>query len=383
MARVLPHPPGPDVLRELLDERDGLRISIYVPLPENRGFDEVHDFPASYELAAKAAVKKLGALGASKAETDAARTRLLDVDADMARLPRETKSLGVFAGPEGLHAYALAGRVDRHSHAGHSYRVRPLLQAARLEIPYRVLALSTNHVSLFEGDVRDLHEVEAKDMPKSLKEALGSELSKGTLQYHSSANAGQAVIFHGQVDANQGRAVDQERFHRIVGKSAVEHWRDREDPLVLATEPANAASLRKVVDLPRLLERNATGNPDKMSPRQLHEQTWPIVRSWEEEQHARSARRALDALGRGLAISQINEVVEAATAGRVNRLWVDGRQQEPGRIDPTTGRATEGRGDEDLLDELACLVRAKGGEVIVCNPEELPDACTTIAELRG
>lgn len=380
---AVPRPPAPGVLDFLLDETEGLRASVYVPLPEHRGFDEVRAFPASFELAAKAAGERMAELGASEGEVEQALSRLASIDADVASMPRATQALGVFLGPGGVEAFALAHVVDRAVHVGRSFRVRPLLRAARREVAYRALAVSTNRVALFEGDARGLREVRAAGVPRNLEDALGGELSERQLHYHSSATAGEAVIYHGHGGASRGRSIDQERFHRVVSRAVAEHWNGRDDPscwpLVLATDEANDGSFRKLAALPGLLEGTAAGNADRLSDREVHERTWPIVETWLAGRDAAAVRRARDTPG----LTDLEPAIEAAAAGRVARLWVDARERVPGHVDLSSGRLTEGFGDEDALDELATLVFARRGEVHVLEKDELPASASVLAELRG
>jgi hypothetical protein len=121
-----------------------------------------------------------------------------------------------------------------------------------------------------------------------------------------------------------------------------------------------------------------------------------------EELHARTlpeARKALDArdedlvaefrgqLGRGLAADILTRVAEAAVVGRVRRLLVADGRPLFGRVDRTTGEVTlhagqTGPQDDDVLDDLAEIVLARGGEVVVLDPPKMPDETAAVATFR-
>lgn len=377
MEKIIPHSPTPAGLRCLLEQNEGLRLSLYLPLPEHRGFDDVRLFPASYELAVKAAVARLSELGASQEQVDLTQKQLKQVKVGIASLPAATHALAVFGGTGMVTAFALAQPTATALHVGRSFRVRPILQAAQLEFGYRVLAVSSNQVSLFEGDVHGLRAIPANGVPGSLEEALGTQLSSGTSQYHS--GGGEGVIHHGQGGAREGRTVDQDRFHHLLTRSVTEFWNGREDPLVLATDPSNDGALRKLARLPGMLEQTAVGNPDRLSLQELHIRTWPIAQAWVNQQQSFIAQET----GTSQVLMEIESVVQAAVSGRVARLWLDAEQQFPGHLNPENGELDAGLGDEDVLDELAVLVASKGGEVLLCASEDLPNPSQLRAELRG
>jgi hypothetical protein len=66
----------------------------------------------------------------------------------------------------------------------------------------------------------------------------------------------------------------------------------------------------------------------------------------------------------------------------VRRLWLDAARHIGGRIDRKTGRSSEGTGDDDVLDALAAIVLARGGEVIPVPAAALPSATGVAAELH-
>ena len=80
-------------------------------------------------------------------------------------------------------------------------------------------------------------------------------------------------------------------------------------------------------------------------------------------------------------------VAEAAVLGRVRRLLVADGTPLFGRVDRVTGEVTLHAGqmgpqDDDVLDDLAEIVLARGGEVIVLDPRKMPDEAAAAATFR-
>ena len=376
MENLIPHSPTTADLRALFEQTQDLRLSIYLKLPEHRGFDRVRGFPAKYEQAVKTAAARMSLLGASEQQTEQALSQLGQVDVSIVSLPSATRSLAVFWGPSGVTACALAHQTTSQTHIGRSFRIRPFLQALRLELSYRVLAVSSNQVHLYEGDAHGLRALTAKDVPASLEEALGVQLSDGHSQFHS--GGGSAVVHHGQGGASDDRSLDQERFHHKLARSVAEFWNGREDPVVLATDPSNTGSLRKVLRLAGLLEQTAVGNPDRLSPHELHERTWPIMEQWRAQQQ----EQAIQSSASGSILEDLDSVLQAAIDGRIAHLWVDANQQVAGHLNLISRAVDSAIGDEDVLDELTALVTSKGGSVACCEEGSLPTTSQVMAVLR-
>ncbi|MHB8797015.1 MAG: hypothetical protein ACYDBY_01000 [Thermoanaerobaculia bacterium] len=83
----------------------------------------------------------------------------------------------------------------------------------------------------------------------------------------------------------------------------------------------------------------------------------------------------------------LTAVAEAAVAGRVRRLVVAGGKTLFGRMDRETGEITlhagqSGPQDDDVLDDLAEIVLARGGEVFVLDAAKMPHEAAAVAIYR-
>jgi hypothetical protein len=162
---------------------------------------------------------------------------------------------------------------------------------------------------------------------------------------------------------------------------------DARTPLIVVGAGTLLPLFREVCGSTGLHAEFVEGAVDDVGIEKLHERTLP------------SARRALDArdevlvaefrgqLDRGLAADILTRVAEAAVLGRVRRLLVADGRPLFGRVDRTTGEVTLHAGqmgpqDDDVLDDLAEIVLARGGEVVVLDPPKMPDEAAAVATFR-
>lgn len=268
------------------------------------------------------------------------------------------------------------------------YALRPLLRAQQRERRFRVLAVSTNRVVCYEGDAAGMRPIDVDGVPQSLEDALGAELEGRQLSFRSEqpvpGQRSQAPIYHGHGGAGDERAIDRERFHRVLGPALSAAWRQGSPPVVLAAEVRTASELRKHVDLPSLLDEEIRGNPDHTSVDELHARAWPIVCSALDAGERALADRFEEVRKAGKTLEgPFEAVAEAAIAGRIRRLWVAEDARVPGLVDEMRARRVHARDpEEDALDALVTLVLRRAGDVRIVGADETPTGGAFCAELR-
>jgi hypothetical protein len=341
----------------------------------------VRQVPTRYERAVDAAAGRLEELEVADEEKRPLLELMRSASIELSTVPPLTRSVGVFCSSGGLRAFALPITTAESVRVGRGFHLRPLLASARLEGPFRVLGLAANQVAVFDGDARGLRRIHGGGVPASLEDALGSELTDPALQLHSSTSDGGAGIFHGHGGASAARATDRERFHHVVAETLQRLWNQRDDPLILAADESHQGRFRKVASLRGLLPTGVTGNPEHMQVSELFERARTLVFEARAAADHEAARRAADALAHGAAVATLEGAVAAAVAGRVLRLWLTPDARVERHIEPDTGRLVEARGDEDALDELANIVLARGGYVLIDADQSTGNV--VVAELRG
>jgi hypothetical protein len=371
--------PSPTDLRELAD-RSGPVLSLFVPVTAS--------IPGRAQNAVRAArlaesgLEKLRGAGLDSESHGRAEQELGALVSGFDTPGPSTRSRAAFwSADAGLRVFGLPWSETERVGVAEVSAMRPIVRAARRACRYRVLVLSDKRIELYEGESGRLERVTDSKIPGSLDEALGTERTEPRLQFHSTGGSGNRPLYHGQGGAPDERKIDLDRLHQRVARALEEEIGDDRRPLVLVCEgrhrPALQDALRRDVGL---LAEGVEGNPDALSPSELERLTWPIILDQQP-----SARDELDRAREegGFLISQIPDLVQYATMGRIGRLWVPERGGIPGRLDPTTASVAPPKLEDDLIEALVVHVIRRGGEVLVLEDEDRDEkAANLIARPR-
>jgi len=373
-------------LKTLVEGESLHRMSLYVPVDVSAPQRE------ATELRIRGALERLDERLRARDVRDAEREERLErmraqipaLDA----LEHGTRTLALFGDAAGCARASLLEEAPERVQVASRYALRPLLHALAREARMRVLAVSAGDVRAYEGDAHGLRPVAIEDLPRSLEEALGSQVEGGEVSFRTArpvpGRPGTAPVYYGSASADTGREVDRERFHRAVASAVNEAWGADAVPVVLAADVHVAGELRKVLDLPGLIEDEVSTSPPEEEPHQLHPRAWERAEEAlarrerdlaEDFERARNVGKALD--------GELDAMLEAAIAGRVRRLWVERDARVPGRVDTMRAARVDAEDPaEDALDGLASIVLARGGEVHATDEGATPTGGACCVQLR-
>ena len=379
----MPKKPTPDDLENLLSPRTEPCISVFLPLP--RHGSDLAKAPVRFRALLRQAEGLLGE------RYEARRSKEL-----LAPLAGLSEASDVFApGPGGLAVFRAEGLFEVYRLwpappervvVADSFHVKPLLRCLQDRHRYFVLSLGSRRVALFEGSERGLVPRHVAGLPVRVENASTPEAGgRG-----GSARGGPRSAGHGSgkapAESDGGRREEQLRFFRAV-EAALREALGVRAPLVIAGAAPLLPLFREVCGTAGLGAGFVEGAVDDVGTEELHARTLP------------EARKALDArdeglvaefrgqLDRGLGADILTRVAEAAVLGRVRRLLVSDGRPLFGRVDRTTGEVTlhagqTGPQDDDVLDDLAEIVLARGGEVVVLDPPRMPGEAAAVATFR-
>jgi len=267
--------------------------------------------------------------------------------------------------------------------------LRPLLPVLYETDRFYVLALSQNEARLLGGTRLAWQAVPVEGMPHSLAEALRfSEFEKQT-QYHTvspSAGRGTMAIFHGQGAGSDETKHEMVEYFRQVNAALHRLLRNERAPLVIAAVDSLLPLYREVNTYPHLTTASISGNPEERSAADLQRAGWAIVaqKIQAAQDEALATFRNLDHTAR--ASHQIDEIVPAAVAGRVEILFVSTGGQVWGTYDRTrdtaSAHAEPQSGDDDLLDLAALQTLRSNGSVMVMPTGQMPGNTPIAAVFR-
>jgi hypothetical protein len=350
----------------LADERDGPRVSIFLP---THGPGAERQDPIRLRNLLREAERRLAA-GVRHSEARELLAPGLELAADTA-FWREAAAggLALYLASGGDRKLRLPYRPRQLVVVGDRFHLKPLLPLLGGDGRFYLLALSQHRVRLFAGDRDGLHELALPGVPPGLAEAMRLEDREEQLQLHQSGPARPggrpAAIFHGHgvgADDAKDRIL---RFFRDVDHGVQRAVGNGRAPLVLAAVDYLRPLYRAASTYPQILERGVSGNPDHLGAQELHRRAWALVGDrFGSDQRAVAGRcRALERRGR--ATGDLRRIVPAAIAGRVESLLVPMGTEQWGSVDPATGAAQLHRrarpGAVDLFDLAAVETLRHGG----------------------
>lgn len=374
-----------DLLRQLVTEPAGPRVSVYLPV--NRAAPEENRIRLKNLL--NEAGQQLRGLGWTPPRVD----EFLECARDNAehsvlRAPR-TDGVALLRSQDECHVVELSYPCETKAVVSEHYYVKPLLRDADHADQFFVLRFAQKGVRLLEGDRFNIRPLDAPDLPDSIDRLLEREDPDIHNQWRTpsqGAGGGPAPKYHGHgppMEAHEDSKLP--RFCRMVDRAVAGALRNERAPLVLAAVEHVAAVYRSVNTYPRLLEPFVAGSPDPLPDSALRERAWPIV----EPVLTAERRAALDLLhaaaDKGLASARLEELLPAATAGRIETLFTEADApgvERRGTFDPQSGAVRFTDDGEDLLNLAAVLALQFGGGVYACRPGELEDKSPVAAIYR-
>jgi len=371
-----------DDLTRLWERSDGPCLSIYLPM-ETRG-KETRQNPIRFKNALKEAEAQLEAQSLRPNERETFIAPLRDLQEDRPFWQHQAHGLAVFRTRDDFRTYRTNLSLPELTVVSDRFHLKPLLGLFAAEARFYVLTLSLGGVTLYEGTVRGLHEIDLPDTPRSMEEALRYDVPEKSLQYHSKTpppqqqpqQGGQRpAIFHGHGAAADDleRKKDALRFFQEVDRGANRALAGQEAPLLLAGLDHEVSLYREANSYPHLLAEAIPAHVADVSQEELCERAWDHVRPvFERDREERIERlRALEETDQ--VSTETRTIVQAATVGRIDTLFVPVGVQRWGIFDPNRLEVEEHPdarvpGDVDLLDTAAVWALRNGGTVYVEDP---------------
>lgn len=308
-----------------------------------------------------------------------------------------TDALAILGSPDTFQVFELQRTVPELLVVADRFHTKPLLRVLQSVDRYQVLALSRHEARLYEGNRSALYPVELTNVPSTITEALGNDLTDQHLSVGAHgggaprsvsggvAGSGAAPAIHAHGDKKDEVDIDRDRFFRFIDRGIWEHHsRPSSLPLMLATLTEHHAPFREVSHNPFLMADGIMKNPEALSLDQLRVEAWQIVEPIYLERLAKQVDDYQVAQSRHLGSDDLARIAEAATAGRVGVLLVEDERQIPGKIDGATGQIEPAdlSDVDDVLDDLAELVLRMRGEVVVVPADRMPSNTGAAATYR-
>jgi hypothetical protein len=354
----------PEVLQKLASH-SGPSLSIFIPTARH-GPETRQSAQRLRKLLRSVSDELSGEFGAETAAklSDAVETLVQNDD----MWQHQSDGLAIFVTPSELLSFRLPVAFTESVMVNNRFRLLPLLGYLNSDEAFYVLALAQNSVRIFEASRQRINELPNDLLPLSMEDALKHEDPERQLQ--SQSVGGTDVRFHGH---GAGKELDKqalERYFRAVDQGLIELLGPTNLPIVLACVDYYLPIYQSVTKLPNVLSEAITGNPEHRSATELHTGALAVVAPLHEKRTAETAERFTRQVGTGNTMSELTQITEMATQGRIDTLLL-------ASIDQTSDDKNTGvQIDNAIADAIA-----SGAKIAVVDPELLLGG-TMVAILR-
>jgi hypothetical protein len=248
-------------------------------------------------------------------------------------------------------------------------------------------------VELFDASRFAMAMVETAGLPRSMDDVPGEPDYENPVQaspvarpHTASINVTNAQVYgDSPAEWNKARRVD---FVRRVAAALERRLADTPVPVVLVADTEIGGHFQKVTTLGPFLAGVIDVNPASLDLTQLHSAAYALMQP-RFDQARRKAVERFETLLRGRdarAVTDIAQVVKAASDGRVDTLFLTEDEGVQGRNDGTNNTFAPGGADgvtgEDHIETAAVQTLEQGGAVQVLAREEMPAGTLAAAMLR-
>lgn len=377
---------------ELARVRDQHLVSLYLPTVRAGGQTEQNRIRFKNRL--EQARDLLGQADLPGQKIDGLLEPLRRLSLDNSFWQHQADGLAVFLEGREVRSYRLPVEFPELTVVADRYHLKPLLSYLAPGSRFFLLALDTGGVSIYGASQDAMDPLTLTGSPKSLSEFLVWDDPEDQLQWHNATGRLEFMPgFRGSMFHGHGAGAEQEvetsqlvRFFRALDNAIYQMLAgDDHPPLIVIggdNELGHYQSVNSYPNLAAVIHRN----PHQMKPEELHALAWPHIQELSNQALGRDLDRYHSLANNGQAADRLNDVVQAATMGRVETLFFGydrviwgnyNRDQDVVRIQeaPTSGAV-------DLIDLAAVETVLNGGKVHGLSADQVPGEDPVAAILR-
>ena len=359
-------------------------VSIY--LPTHRTSPDNKQDVLVYKNMIKEVEDKLNLL-LSKKEVDTYVTLLQELRVDKDFWIKAHEGVCVFTDGKEVVVYQTQRSVPALAVVSDSFHTKPLRRVMQSSDQYVVLGLARTNFQVYLANRYHIEEIIIENSPrKTLKEALGDQVTEGSLTFGSYGGAKGNAMYHGHGDKSAEIDKDTEKYFKYVDDYMIQMvGKEYAYPVILFGLNEYHATFIEQSKNPLLHKEGVRKSYESVELTELHQSTWSIM----EKKYASNIKRIVDTsfdlMSKQLASHDLNEIIKAAIDGRVKELCVNASAMVYGEIDLESARIIhmekEGLFD-DVVDDLIDIVDEHKGKIWVVDRSRLPEGVDVIAIYR-
>lgn len=251
---------------------------------------------------------------------------------------------------------------------GERFDVVPLLPVLMPDAEFHVLAMSRKHLKLYRATKHSIEEVHLADLPKSLEDALW---------YERHDRVGTTPVGYGGPSSPDERKDMYPRYFQHIDRVLEPALFASGAPLVLAAVEREVSGYRAVSRHPRLSKQVIVGNPELLTASALHERAWEAVQADLQHGHDNVLDRFNELTGTTQRSVDVNEILAAASVGRVETLLLPTTIGSGPHPQPFFAGVAD-----DLVNHAAVDTLTHRGHVVEVPPSALPEGAAMAVIFR-
>ena len=200
----------------------------------------------------------------------------LELEHDRPFWNHRTDGLAILSSPSSFQIFELQRPVHELVIVASNFYTKPLIRILQSADRFQILCLSRHEAALYEGNRDAVDPVDLIDVPATMTDALGEEVTSPRLNVRS-APSGSTVYFGSGQKPDEVDA-DRDRFFRAVDRALLaNHSRPSGLPLLLAALTEHHAAFRAVSRNPFLVQRGIEIDPAAVDLEELRRLAWECI----------------------------------------------------------------------------------------------------------
>jgi hypothetical protein len=268
-------------------------------------------------------------------------------------IERSSYPIGYFHDWKATRTMPLPVQVQERVVVAESFHVKPLLECLQLCPMYYLISLSAKRVRLYQGTPWEL----------KLRHAVG---------VNDEVDSSNSIRKRQEATKEEMR-----RFFSRAEKEIYPFIKENRSPVIVAGVSWLHPIFRRINRDPDLIAYAIQGNVEKWSEENLRHAALEALSKLAEQNKFEAIQEFQELSFQGRSSDDLSIVAKAAAHGKVKKIIVASDQMLFGKIDPTSGEVSlhsrqMDSSDDDVLDDLAESVFAKGGKVFCLPTKDLP-----------
>lgn len=284
--------------------------------------------------------------------------------------------IAVLASQNKCIVYKLHSTVKEFAVVADSFHIKPLIKAFQGMESYHLLALSRDNFTLYEGNRYGFTEVKlGADVPRTLKDVLGDQLTEPYLGYGSFGGAG-SPIYYEQGGKQEEIDKDTEKYFRYVDRFVFEQYsKPSKSSLILVSLKEYHSPFKQISHNSYLLDQGIDASYAGLDVKDMASKAIGIIENINSKKTEKLVQAYEKAEAASLGSSDLAQAAKAAFESRVETVLIEADRIVPGRIHNNGGITFDDIDHpdvDDILDDLAVLVLKRKGKVMVLPKDKMP-----------